>query len=91
MMKSFYALLEQELLLIEGEGRHILAKIARDRLSEKAKKLAETWEIIKIYPTSTPHEPNKCPITLKQVVQTTPKAANKNTASPNWGVRWRKG
>ena len=61
MMKSFYALLEQELLLIEGEGRHILAKIARDRLSEKAKKLAETWEIIKIYPTSTPQVPHMNP------------------------------
>ena len=95
MMKSFYALLEQKLLLIEGEGRHILAKIARDRLSEKGTKtggnVGNNQNLPHKYPTSTPHEPNKCPITLKQVVQTTPKAANKNTASPNWGVRWRKG
>ena len=61
MMKSFYALLEQELLFVEEEDRYILAESVRDRLSEKAKKLAETWEIIKIYPTSTPQVPHMNP------------------------------
>ena len=61
IVKSFYALLEQELLLVEEEGRHILAESVRDRISEQGKKLAETWEIIKIYPTSTPQVPHMNP------------------------------
>ena len=38
MMKSFYALLEQELLLVEGEGRYILAESVRDKISEQGAK-----------------------------------------------------
>ena len=64
-----------------------MAKIERDRLSEQGKKtggnVGNFQNLPHKYPTSTPHEPNKYPTTLKQVVQTTPKAANKNTASPN--------
>ena len=67
-----------------------MAKIARDRLSEKAKKIGgnvgNNQNLPYKYHTSTIQVPYKCPITLKQVVKINPKAANKNTASPNWGA-----
>ena len=56
------ALLEQELLLVEGEGRYILAESVRDRLGEQgAKPGGNVGDIAKL--------PNKHPTSLKQLVQ----------------------
>ena len=56
------ALLEQELLFFEGEGRYILAESVRDRISEQG---AETVGNVGYFQDL----PHKYPPNLKQIVQ----------------------
>ena len=83
MMKSFYALLEQELLLVEGEGRYILAESVRDRIGEQGAKTGgnagDNQDLPYKNHTRTIQEPYKNHTSLKQIVQVLHKSKKEMT------------